>query len=232
MLMIEQVLAQLVAWRTVGLTLGVSVNVSVRDLHGREFVDWLGERLRVHGVDPSCLQLELTESALMTQTEAVVDSLKAVRQLGVGASLDDFGTGFSSLQHIRRLPLTEIKIDRSFVQAMMKHGQEESIVRSVIELGKSLGLRVVAEGVEDDETRLWLLDSGVPCCTGLVLRKTNACRRLCPVDVEPRPLTPYIAGDSFRPLGCCGVRAWFRRVPGLRRGRRRRRLRRVRPSRC
>lgn len=160
MTMIEQVLAQLAAWRSEGLVLNASVNVSVRDLQSDELAKWLQERLRYHGVAPSQLQLELTESALMHQGPAVASTVQFLRRLGVGAALDDFGTGFSSLQHLRGLPLTEIKIDRSFVQSMMASPQDEAIVRSVIDLGRDLGLRVVAEGIEDDWTEVKLLALG------------------------------------------------------------------------
>jgi diguanylate cyclase len=104
--MIEQVLAQLAAWRSEGLVLNAAVNVSVRDLHSDEMVKWLKGRLRHYGVAPSQLQLELTESALMSQAPAVLSTVQSLRGLGVGAALDDFGTGFSPLQHLRRLPLT------------------------------------------------------------------------------------------------------------------------------
>ncbi|MGE5292935.1 MAG: putative bifunctional diguanylate cyclase/phosphodiesterase [Micromonosporaceae bacterium] len=160
MSMIDQVLAQLAAWRSEGLALNASVNVSVRDLHSDELAKWLQERLRYHGVAPSQLQLELTESALMHQGPAVASTVQFLRRLGVGAALDDFGTGFSSLQHLRQLPLTEIKIDRSFVQSMMASPQDEAIVRSVIDLGRDLGLRVVAEGIEDHWTEMKLLALG------------------------------------------------------------------------
>ena len=166
MSMIEQVLVQLAAWRSEGWSLHASVNVSVRDLHSDELVQWLQGRLQQHGVAPSQVQLELTESALMSHAPAVLSTVQSLRRLGVGVSLDDFGTGFSSLQHLRRLPLTEIKIDRSFVQSMMANPQDEAIVRAVIDLGRDLGLRVVAEGVEDDETERRLLAHGCHLAQG------------------------------------------------------------------
>jgi len=160
MRMIEHVLVQLTAWRSEGWTPQASVNVSVRDLHSGDLVRWLQGRLRHHGVAPSQLQLELTESALMSQVPAVLSTVQALRRLGVGVSLDDFGTGFSSLQHLRRLPLTEIKIDKSFVQSITANPQDEAIVRAIINLGRDLGVRVVAEGVEDDETERKLVADG------------------------------------------------------------------------
>jgi diguanylate cyclase (GGDEF)-like protein len=164
--MIDQVLAQLAIWQSDGLQVEVSVNVSVRDLYSTEFVEWLDEQLAYHGVDPSRMKVELTETALVNQAASVLDSLTALRRIGIGTSLDDFGTGFSSLQHLQRLPLTELKIDKSFVQAMLGHREEESIVRAVIEMGSELGLRVVAEGVEDEETKTRLLEVGCPVAQG------------------------------------------------------------------
>ena len=166
MTMIEQVLAQLTAWKSEGLMLNASVNVSVRDLHSDELVKWLQGRLRHYGIEPSRLQLEITESAVMSQARGVLSSVQSLRRLGVGASLDDFGTGFSSLQHLRQLPLTEIKVDRSFVQSMMVNPPDEAIVRAVIALGRDLDLRVVAEGVEDHQTEMRLLALGCRLAQG------------------------------------------------------------------
>jgi EAL domain-containing protein (putative c-di-GMP-specific phosphodiesterase class I) len=133
--MIEQVLDQLRSWRSDRLTIRASVNVSMHDLYARDFVPWLRRQLYGHDISPASLQLEITKSALMTQPSNVLDSLRALRQLGVGIALDDFGTGFSSLQHLRRLPLTEVKIDRSFVQSMVDDDDAEAIVRAIIDLG-------------------------------------------------------------------------------------------------
>jgi EAL domain-containing protein (putative c-di-GMP-specific phosphodiesterase class I) len=166
MTMIERVIAQQAAWQATGTALNVSVNVSVRDLHSLDFADWVERCLRKFGVDPSHLTVELTETALINQTSAVLDCLEALGRLGVRASLDDFGTGFSSLQHLRRLPVTEIKIDRSFIQSMVAHRQEASIVQGMIDIGRQLGLRVVAEGVEDDQTRIKLLEAGCRVAQG------------------------------------------------------------------
>jgi|SRR5690606_27506674 len=94
----------------------------------------------------------------------VLATITQIAALGVAISLDDFGTGYSSLQHLRRLPLTEVKVDRSFVLGMTADGYDAAIVRSTIELARSLGLRIVAEGVEDEQTWRLLVESG--CCVG------------------------------------------------------------------
>jgi diguanylate cyclase len=153
---VDDVVGQLAKWQADGLFLRASINVSVRDLHTGEIVDRLAERLRHDGVGPEQVQLEITEGALMADPRRVLTTLRRLERLGVALSLDDFGTGYSSMQHLRRLPLAEVKIDRSFVLGMAEDPDDEAIVRSIIELSGGLGLRVVAEGVEDERTFLML----------------------------------------------------------------------------
>lgn len=159
---LDDAVGQIAAWTKEGLDLRASVNVSVRDLQNPTFVDGLTACLDRHGVSPGQLQLEITESALMADPRRVLTTLTRLERLGVALSLDDFGTGFSSLQHLRRLPVSEVKIDRSFVLGMDNDGGDDAaIVRSIIELAGSLGLRVVAEGVEDEQT--WRRLAGLGC---------------------------------------------------------------------
>jgi diguanylate cyclase (GGDEF)-like protein len=153
---VDDVIGQLAKWLADGLVLRASINVSVRDLHTGEIVDRLAERLRHDGVGPEQVQLEITEGALMADPRRVLTTLRRLERLGIALSLDDFGTGYSSMQHLRRLPLAEVKIDRSFVLGMAEDPDDEAIVRSIIELAGALGLRVVAEGVEDERTFLML----------------------------------------------------------------------------
>ncbi len=157
---LDEAVAQLAKWRAEGLHLRVSVNVSARDLHRGEFVDDLSELLAERGVPANLLQIEITEGALIADPRRVLVTLHRLDKLGVALSLDDFGTGYSSLQHLRRLPLSEVKIDKSFVLGMATDTDDEAIVGSIIDLGRRLGLRVVAEGVEDDETRRMLISAG------------------------------------------------------------------------
>jgi EAL domain-containing protein (putative c-di-GMP-specific phosphodiesterase class I) len=117
--------------------------------------------LHRYDVPPDLLQLEITESALMADPHRVLDTITRLDRMGVAISLDDFGTGYSSLQHLRRLPFAEVKIDRSFVLGMAADRGDAAIVRSVIALADSLGLRVVAEGVEDERT--WRLLAAAGC---------------------------------------------------------------------
>ncbi len=163
---IDDVVAQLGTWAEAGVRMRASLNVSVRDLHTTEVVDRLAERLREHGVVADQIQLEITEGALMADPRRVLNTLRGLDQLGVALSLDDFGTGYSSLQHLRRLPLAEVKIDRSFVLGMASDPDDEAIVRSIIELAGALGLRVVAEGVEDARTLRLLAASGCHAAQG------------------------------------------------------------------
>jgi diguanylate cyclase len=163
---IDDVIAQLAKWRGEGLTLRASVNVSVRDLHTGEIVDRLADRLAQHDVAAELIQLEITEGALMADPRRVLTTLQRLDKVGIALSLDDFGTGYSSMQHLRRLPLAEVKIDRSFVLGMVNDSDDEAIVRSIIELAGALGLRVVAEGVEDDRTRRLLLAAGCHVAQG------------------------------------------------------------------
>jgi diguanylate cyclase (GGDEF)-like protein len=147
-----EVTRQLAEWEAAGHTVRAAVNVSVRDLHAPDFADRLADLLAQHGVPPSQLQLEITEGALMADSRRVLATLRRLEGRGVALSLDDFGTGYSSMLHLRRMPLAEVKIDRSFVLGMVRDDDDASIVRSIIELATALGLRVVAEGVEDERT--------------------------------------------------------------------------------
>jgi diguanylate cyclase (GGDEF)-like protein len=157
---LEDAIEQLAAWRAHGLELRASVNVSVRDLHRPELVDRIAGMLAEHGVPANQLQLEITEGALMSDPRRVMVTLHRLETLGVALSLDDFGVGYSSLQHLRRLPLAEVKIDRSFVLGMANDPDDAAVVRSIVDLARALGLRVVAEGVEEDTTRRMLIDEG------------------------------------------------------------------------
>jgi len=157
---VDDVVSQLAAWNSAGINLRASINVSVRDLHSTDIVDHIQETLRRHGVSAGQLEVEITETALMADPQRVLTTVHQLADVGVALSLDDFGTGYSSLLHLRRLPLAEVKIDRSFVQRMAADPDDEAIVRSIIDLSNALGLRVVAEGVEDDMTSRLLADAG------------------------------------------------------------------------
>jgi diguanylate cyclase (GGDEF)-like protein len=149
---LEQAVAQCARWRRAGRELTVSVNLSVRNLLDPELPAQIGSLLSLYGLVPEALQLEITESMLMSDPDRSLVTLTRLNQLGVGLSVDDYGTGYSSLANIRRLPIDELKIDRSFVSPMLSDESDLIIVRSTINLGHDLGLKVVAEGVEDEAT--------------------------------------------------------------------------------
>ncbi|HEU0241715.1 MAG TPA: EAL domain-containing protein [Micromonosporaceae bacterium] len=163
---VDDVVAQLAKWRANGLAMRAAINVSVRDLHSGEVVDRLAEQLGHYNIAPDQVQMEITEGALMADPRRVLATLQRLARLGVALSLDDFGTGYSSMQHLRRLPLSEVKIDRSFVLGMADDPDDEAIVRSMIDLAGALNLRVVAEGVEDDRTRRMLVACGCHVAQG------------------------------------------------------------------
>ncbi|MFI0939948.1 putative bifunctional diguanylate cyclase/phosphodiesterase [Streptomyces sp. NPDC021020] len=149
---LDTALAQVARWRELGLDVPVAVNVSPRDVHSPGFAGTVAARLARHQVPPHCLQLEITEHVLLEDPQRAADTLLGLTGHGVKMSLDDFGTGYSSLVHLRRLPVSELKIDRSFVARLVVDAEDAEIVRCTVDLAHSLGLMVVAEGVEDDET--------------------------------------------------------------------------------
>jgi EAL domain-containing protein (putative c-di-GMP-specific phosphodiesterase class I) len=163
---VDEVIGQLAEWGSAAEGVRVAVNVSVRDLHTGEIADRIAARLQQMSVDPSRLELEITESALMADPRRVLATLARLKKLGVAIALDDFGTGYSSMLHLRRLPLAEVKIDRSFVLGVATDPDDAAIVRSMIDLARALGLRVVAEGVEDERTWRMLVEAGCDLAQG------------------------------------------------------------------
>lgn len=149
---LARVVAQIRDWNDRGLRVRVSANVSVRDLRAPGFIDEIRQLLGTYRVPPTELAIEITERLLLTDAERVVRACEDIVRLGVGLSLDDFGTGYASVQHLRQLPLSEVKIDKSYVRGVAGSRAEGAIVTSVYHLARALGLSVVAEGVEDDRT--------------------------------------------------------------------------------
>jgi diguanylate cyclase (GGDEF)-like protein/PAS domain S-box-containing protein len=154
-------LRQCADWHQGGHAIPVSVNISMRDLVDPGFPELIATLLRAAHAQPSWLRLEITESLIMTEPERAINTLSQVRKLGVRLAVDDFGTGYSSLAYLHRLPIQEIKIDKSFVAAMAGEPSRANIVRASVELGHSLHLESVAEGVED--ARTWDLLSVLAC---------------------------------------------------------------------
>lgn len=163
---LEAAVGQLAAWRAQGLQVQVAVNVSPRDVLNPGFAGRVADHLDRNQVPAHALQLEITERLLLDDSRLAADTLAELRRYGVGMSLDDFGTGHSSLVRLRSLPVGELKIDRSFVSRMVADDHDAAVVRCSVELAHSLGLTVVAEGVEDDETWERLHGLGVDAVQG------------------------------------------------------------------
>jgi diguanylate cyclase (GGDEF)-like protein len=149
---LEQAVAQCAQWREDGHDLSIAVNLSVRNLLDHNLPWEIDRLLTHHGLPPEALHLEITESMLMSDPERARGTVTRLNALGIRLSVDDFGTGYSSLAYLRQMPIDELKIDRSFVSPMLRDESDLIIVRSTINLGHDLGLRVIAEGVEDEAT--------------------------------------------------------------------------------
>ena len=144
-------------WAEAGLPLGsIAVNISAMEFRQEDFLDGVFAILKDTGLDPKSLELELTESVLMKHAESATAVLQALRAQGVQIALDDFGTGYSSLSYLRKFPIDALKIDQSFVRQITSAPDDTTIVTAVISLGRSLKLRVIAEGVETREDLAFL----------------------------------------------------------------------------
>jgi diguanylate cyclase (GGDEF)-like protein/PAS domain S-box-containing protein len=159
---LEKSCAQLLAWAAEPATaqIEVAVNVSARQFHHPQFIAQVLEALSLPGIDPRRLKLELTETSLLENIDDTIAKMNVLKQHGVSFALDDFGTGYSSLAYLRQLPLDMLKIDRSFVLDLLTNPNDAAIARTIIALGRSLGLRVMAEGVETAAQRDFLFEHG------------------------------------------------------------------------
>ncbi|WP_405805895.1 EAL domain-containing protein [Streptomyces sp. NBC_00210] len=204
---LDTALAQVAKWRAQGLNVPVAVNVSPRDVHTPGFAGSVAARLARHGVPAGSLQLEITEHVLLEDPQRAADTLAGLTDHGVKMSLDDFGTGYSSLVHLRRLPVSELKIDRSFVARLAVDTEDAEIVRCTVDLAHSLGLMVVAEGVEDDETWERLRDLGCDAVQGWLVaaamppQETTAWLRARGERGWHRPAELPAASDADEPSG-------------------------------
>jgi diguanylate cyclase (GGDEF)-like protein len=170
---IEQSLGHVHRWRRLGLDVHVGVNLSARMLLDRRLPHEIGRLLEAGDAPPRALQLEITESMLMADAERAASILGELSAMGVSIAIDDFGTGYSSLAYLRRLPVDTIKIDRSFVMGMTERRSDAAIVRSTIDLAHNLGLRVVAEGVEDEATGAELARLGCDVVQGFAISRAQ-----------------------------------------------------------
>jgi diguanylate cyclase (GGDEF)-like protein len=147
----DRAIHQCAMWSEQGIDLAVSVNVSARELIQSSLPETFAALLQKYGVEPGRIWIEITESAIMDDPNHAIETLDRLHALGIRLSIDDFGTGYSSLSYLKRMPVDELKIDKSFVMGMANHKDDETIVRSTIDLGHNMGLKVVAEGVETAE---------------------------------------------------------------------------------
>ena len=158
-------------WQDAGRPIRIAVNLSTRLLLRRDLVETITALLQAEGVQPRWLEVEITESAMMADPSRALSMLTRLHDMGVRLAIDDFGTGYSSLSYLKRLPVDEIKIDKSFVLDMPANNDDAAIARSIIDLGHNLNLSVVAEGVEDDATWHQLLAMGCDQAQGYYLSR-------------------------------------------------------------
>ncbi|MEV4728898.1 EAL domain-containing protein [Saccharopolyspora sp. NPDC049426] len=167
----ECALVKIRQWLDRGLRMSVAVNLSVRNLADETFPERVAEALERHDIPPELLTLELTESSVMADKERSLPVLRRLHAMGVVLAVDDFGTGYSSLAYLRQLPVDEVKIDKSFVLGMGTDLSDLAVVRTIVELGHSLDLAVVAEGVEDDAARDQLVGMGCDVAQGYLISR-------------------------------------------------------------
>ena len=168
-------LRQLSIWRQAGPHLPIAVNLSVRNLRDPDLIERVAGLLRAWSIDPGKLEVEITESAMMDDPKRALEALVRLRDLGIRLFIDDFGTGHSSLAYLKRLPVDAVKIDKSFVSDMLSSTDSEAIVRSTITLAHDIGLKVVAEGIEDQATWERLVALGCDTGQGYFISKPLEC---------------------------------------------------------
>ena len=165
--MLEAVCRQLAIWQAAGLPpVSVAVNLAARHFRDPNLIGRIQDLLSVYGLVPQALALELTESTLLETGAQTLETLRALQQLGVGLAIDDFGTGYSSLGYLKRLPIDALKIDQSFVRDLVTDADDRILAATIVTLGHSLGLKVVAEGVETEEQRRFLIEKGCDLAQG------------------------------------------------------------------
>jgi diguanylate cyclase (GGDEF)-like protein len=175
---VDNTLAQIAMWREFGWELHAAVNLSMRSLHDPELPAGIADRLAYYNVPAGLLELEVTEQTIMADPKRVTGVLHALKEIGVSIALDDFGTGYSSLAHLSIMPLDVLKIDQTFVRNMMTKPKDAAIVRSTIELARSLGLTTVGEGVEDGLTWSQLRTLGCDTIQGNIISRAKPASEL------------------------------------------------------
>jgi diguanylate cyclase (GGDEF)-like protein len=176
---IEEACRQLILWNKAGMTLGrIAVNVSPLQLMRSDFAAEVQQAILESGVDPALLEIEITERVVLNLDE-IAKRMVELAAMGIHFAVDDFGTGYASLQHLHRLPISTLKIDRSFIQRLSETSRSYPIVKAIIELAHSLRMQIIAEGVEDEDQLLLLRELKCDCIQGFLLS-----RPLPPKDIE------------------------------------------------
>jgi EAL domain-containing protein (putative c-di-GMP-specific phosphodiesterase class I) len=153
---LEQACRQGARWRSEGFELDISVNVSTRQLESTQFVEDVERVLVSSNLEPSALIVEITESSMMRDVDAVIPILQLLKEIGIRIAIDDFGTGYSSLASLQRFPIDTIKIDQSFIARMGESSEAAAMIRTLVQLGRTLGLETLAEGIEGPDQCLSL----------------------------------------------------------------------------
>ena len=195
---IQEVCRQMRVWLDQGLRIRVAINLSAHQLRQSDLGLRIERVLQQHQLDPSLLIFEITESVAMENTEGTLHAFEALRQIGVKLAIDDFGTGYSSLSYLRRLQVTQLKIDKSFVQDLEHSTDARAIVEAIVKLAHALGLTVVAEGVETSAQRNLLTDLGCDELQGYLFAKPMAARVMGEwVANIDRPIDTAVAPSVF-----------------------------------
>jgi diguanylate cyclase (GGDEF)-like protein len=155
---LQEAMRQGARWRCEGHAIGMAVNVSARQLDRDEFVIELQDALQDSGIDPDALTIEITETTIMNDTEETARRLRAIKELGVRVAIDDFGTGYSSLAYLQQFPVDALKIDRSFIARLRQDPEGETLIRTLVQLGRSLSIDTLAEGIEQAQELSLLRD--------------------------------------------------------------------------
>ena len=170
--MMRETMRQVLQWRKEDVYIGkLSLNVSVKQLEQKGFFDYIKTIIEEETFMPELLELEVTEGQIMKDPESTISVLEKIRNLGITISIDDFGTGYSSLSYLKRLPIDKLKIDKSFIQDIPKNEDETAIVKAIIVLAQSLNLKIIAEGVETEEQKNFLVEAGCPDVQGYYYSK-------------------------------------------------------------
>ncbi|AQS36871.1 diguanylate cyclase/phosphodiesterase [Shewanella psychrophila] len=167
----NEAIDQYLSWKDQGIDLGIAINISAENLKDTNFCQYVLDVISDRSVPIEALTLEITEDAVVSDPENAIKQLRVLKQYGLKLSIDDYGTGYSSLAQLKQLPVDELKIDKSFVQNLMVNLDDQIIVNSTLQLAHSLGLRVVAEGIEDEGALKWLAERGCEMGQGYYLSK-------------------------------------------------------------